>query len=73
MPAMIFQAACERCGEVRKFIEFKVEACTPGSVNAPESEYGFRCMTCKMIVPETRDAKGALHLWTQGRHEERWA
>ena len=69
MPAMVFRAPCAACGgEVRKFIEFKAEPCTPGAEG--ERRYGFRCLTCKDIVPELRADDGNLHRWVDGRHVE---
>lgn len=66
MPSMVFKAACEACGEERKFIEFKAEPCTPGG--DVEARYGFRCLSCKQIVPELVDLEGAKHSWTEGQH-----
>ena len=68
MPAMVFPAPCAACGgEVRKFIEFKAEPCTPGAEG--ERRYGFRCLTCKTIVDdELVDKDGVKHRWTEGRH-----
>lgn len=66
MPPMVFQAACPTCAQVRKFIEFKAEPCTPGS--EAERRYGFRCLSCKTILPDLVDANGAKHAWADGKH-----
>ena len=69
MPKMVFPAACAACGgEVRKFIEFKAEPCTPGAEG--ERRYGFRCMACKTIVEELVAQDGRKHYWTEGQHQE---
>lgn len=68
MPAMVFQAPCASCGETRKFIEFKAEPCGPMSEG--EKRYGFRCLSCKTIVPELVDARGSRHAWSDGKHVE---
>lgn len=70
MPAMVFPAPCAACGgEVRKFIEFKAEPCTPGAMG--ERRYGFRCLTCKTIVDdELVDRNGVKHRWSEGKHVE---
>jgi DNA-directed RNA polymerase subunit N (RpoN/RPB10) len=65
---MIFPARCEACGRDAKFIEFKAEPCTPGAEG--ERRYGFRCLSCKTIVPEIVDANGARQYWEAGRHVE---
>lgn len=65
---MVFPAPCPACGARGKFIEFKVEACTPGSEVV--SQYGFRCMACKGILPEVVDDAGARHAWVEGKHVE---
>lgn len=70
MPKMVFPARCAACDAERKFIEFKVEACSPGTMNAPEAQYGFRCMVCKAIVPSITDAVGKVHAWESGKHVE---
>lgn len=70
MPPMIFPARCPACGKDVKFMEFKIEPCTPGSPGAEENVYGFRCMQCRTVQPEMRDAKGMLHAWTEGKHVE---
>ena len=68
MPAMVFPAPCAACGgEVRKFIEFKAEPCTPGAEG--QRRYGFRCLTCKTIVDdELVDKDGVTHRWNEGKH-----
>jgi len=67
MPPMIFQATCEVCAGVRKFIEFKAEPCTPGAEG--ERRYGFRCLACKDIVEgELVDKDGVKHRWAEGKH-----
>jgi len=68
MPAMVFPAACDACGETRKFIEFKAEPCSPGS--EAQRRYGFRCMQCKTIVPELVAQDGRRHFWAEGTHLE---
>lgn len=68
MPKMVFPAACPACAEGRRFIEFKVEGCSPDS--GVEKQYGFRCMACKTTVPEIVDAAGLRHTWVQGIHTE---
>jgi len=69
MAKMVFSAACASCGgEVRKFIEFKAEPCSPDSLG--ERRYGFRCMTCKTIVDAVTAADGAHHRWADGSHLE---
>lgn len=69
MPKMVFPAPCASCGgEVRKMIEFKAEPCTPGAEG--ERRYGFRCLTCKTIVPEVVASDGARHTWKDGQHLE---
>lgn len=68
MPAMIVPAPCAACGQARKFIEFKAEPCTPGAEG--ERRYGFRCLSCKSIVPELVANDGRRHFWTDGQHLE---
>ena len=64
---MVFQAACPQCRQLRKFIEFKAEPCS--DMSPFERRYGFRCLTCKAIVPELVDASGAKHAWSgDGKH-----
>ena len=65
---MVFPASCPQCGEVRKFIEFKAEPCTPGADG--ERRYGFRCMACKTILPELVAANGLRQFWIEGKHLE---
>lgn len=66
---MIFPATCTACGAERKFIEFKVEPCGPHA-DSRDRQYGFRCMTCKTVVPQIRDSTGRDHAWQQGQHVE---
>ena len=68
MPRMVFPAPCPACAAPRKFIEFKVEGCSPGS--EVEKQYGFRCMVCKRIVPDIVDDAGKKHTWVEGQHVE---
>lgn len=65
---MVFPAPCARCGETRKFIEFKAEPCTPGAEG--DRRYGFRCLACKSIVEDLVDAEGRRHSWEAGQHVE---
>lgn len=68
MPSMIVTAACPTCAQVRKFMEFKAEPCSP--MSPFERRYGFRCLTCKSIVDELVDARGGRHSWVEGNHVE---
>jgi len=67
---MIFPARCPACGRDVKFMEFKIEPCTPGSPGAVENVYGFRCMQCKTVQPEIADVTGRRHAWSVGKHVE---
>ncbi|MHB8605132.1 MAG: hypothetical protein ACYDCK_07715 [Thermoplasmatota archaeon] len=69
MPAMIFPATCSAENAPRKFIEFKIEACTPGD-DTIVKQYGFRCLGCKRVVPDIVDASGHRHFWVEGQHQE---
>ena len=69
MPRMVFPASCDACGAERKFIEFKIVPCGPHA-EAQKREYGFRCLTCKALVPAIRDATGIEHRWERGLHIE---
>lgn len=68
MPKMVFQAECAACAQPRKFMEFKAEPCGPMSEG--EKRYGFRCLSCKTIVPELVDLGGSKHVWADGQHLE---
>ena len=69
MPKMIFPAPCPTCGEERKFMEFKAEPCGPHA-DARDRQYGFRCLTCKTIIPSLKDSAGREHQWVGGEHVE---
>jgi hypothetical protein len=68
MPSMVVQAQCPACGQVRKFMEFKAEPCGPQSPF--ERRYGFRCLSCKTLVNELVDVRGARHSFVEGTHVE---
>jgi len=68
MPSMIVQGQCAQCGQVRKFMEFKAEPCSP--MSPFEKRHGFRCLTCKRIVDELVDERGGRHSWVEGQHVE---